>query len=71
LSVDAIPYTVAELEAKKHNFELVKNADGITVHVDVKQMGVGGDCSWGCDVLDVYKVHPDDYAYEFYIQGTE
>jgi hypothetical protein len=71
LSVGATPYSTSEVEAKNHNYELVKNTAGTVVHVDVKQMGVGGDCSWSCDILDKYKIHPGNYTYQFYIRADE
>jgi beta-galactosidase len=46
LSFSAWPYKMEELERVKHPFEIRRSED-ITVNVDYRQMGVGGDDSWG------------------------
>ncbi|HJZ38760.1 MAG TPA: glycoside hydrolase family 2 TIM barrel-domain containing protein [Bacteroidales bacterium] len=33
--------------------------------IDYKQMGVGGDNSWGARPLDKYMLHPGEYNYQF------
>ena len=46
LSVSAWPYAMEDIKKAMHPFELPER-DFITVNVDYKQMGVGGDNSWG------------------------
>lgn len=36
-------------------------------NIDFKQMGVGGDNSWGAKPLEKYMMYPGEYAYEFTI----
>jgi beta-galactosidase len=52
LSVSAWPYTMQDLENARHIHELPRR-DTITVNLDYKQMGVGGDNSWGA------RTHPE------------
>jgi len=46
LSVSAWPFSMQDLENANHIHELPQR-DFITVNLDYKQMGVGGDNSWG------------------------
>ena len=39
--------------------------DLVTLNVDLMQMGVGGDTSWGRPVHDQYRIPPGDYEYSF------
>ena len=41
--------------------------DFIEWTIDFKQMGVGGDNSWGAKPLDKYMLYPGEYSYEFTI----
>mgnify|MGYP006282142565 FL=1 len=62
------PYTQENLEEARHPYELVK-AGNLTVNIDYKQMGVGGDNSWGARPHDEYELHPDKtYAWRFRIE---
>ena len=40
----------------------------VNVNVDYKQMGIGGDNSWGYMALEKYLIEPADYNYSFLIQ---
>lgn len=51
LNVSALPYMPQELEQARHHFEL-PGAYETVVRISSRQMGVGGDDSWGA------KVHP-------------
>jgi beta-galactosidase len=62
LSVNALPYTTADLEGPKHPYELTLR-DFVTLNVDLKQMGVGGDNSWGAQPHGEYRLKPQAYAY--------
>lgn len=67
LSVSAWPYSQNMLESNTHDFELEKSGK-IVVNIDHKQMGVGGDNSWGQTVMEQYQVKPGNYSYKFTLQ---
>jgi beta-galactosidase len=69
LSVSAWPYSQEVLENTTHNVELIK-AEHMVVNIDIKQMGVGGDNSWGLPVLDQYLIKPGKYSYGFTLQSV-
>ena len=46
IEFSALHYTEEELGSKEHPYELVKSKD-VEVNLNYKQMGVGGDDSWG------------------------
>ena len=39
----------------------------ISLNIDLKQMGVGGDNSWGARTLSKYTINPGNYSYSFTI----
>jgi len=69
LYVCAWPYTMEDLEQAKHIHELPR-CDTITVNLDYKQMGVGGDDGW----TERARPHPEyrlplkTYEYSFRLQ---
>jgi len=69
LSVSAWPYTMEDLESAKHIHELPRR-DTVTVNLDYKQMGVGGDDGW----TEKARPHPEyrlpvkAYTYSFRLQ---
>ncbi|MGZ3755777.1 MAG: glycoside hydrolase family 2 TIM barrel-domain containing protein [Mucilaginibacter sp.] len=68
LSMSAWPYTQKNIETAKHTNKL-KDAGFITLNIDLKQMGVGGNDSWS-DVgapLDKYQIPAKAYNYSFYL----
>jgi len=61
----ALPYSQAELESKNHVFELVKDTT-VILNINLRQMGVGGDNSWGAKPHDEFLIFPNksyDYSY--------
>jgi len=54
----------------KHGAELMP-ADFITWNIDLLQMGVGGDNSWGRPVHEKYTIPPKVYKYSFKIKPFE
>jgi beta-galactosidase len=61
------PYTAFELENAQHHYEL-PNVHYTVVTVAGKQMGVGGDDSWGAPVHDEHLIHANqDMEFEFVI----
>ncbi|MBW8000967.1 MAG: DUF4981 domain-containing protein [Planctomycetes bacterium] len=64
LNISAWPYTMKTLENAKHPFELLQ-AQNITLNLDYRQMGVGGDDSWGAHTHPQYTLPPKVYSYAF------
>lgn len=69
LSVSAWPYTTKDIEVALHTYDL-KKRDFITLNIDYKQMGVGGDDSWSKKALphQQFRVPAKDYSYSFTIK---
>jgi beta-galactosidase len=57
LMVTAWPYSAEDLAAARHDVDLPRR-DFITVSLDHRQMGVGGDNSWGLPVHEEYRLPP-------------
>jgi len=49
---------------KRHPFEL-ERSDSLTLNIDYKQMGVGGDTSWGARTHRQYRLEEEHYSYSF------
>ena len=64
IDVSVWPYTMADLEKARHIHELPQR-DTITVNLDYKQMGVGGDDSWGARTHREYTLPAKSYSYRF------
>ena len=65
LSVSAWPYAQEDLAEATHNRDLPKR-DFITVNIDHRQIGVGGDNAWGAPVNDPYLIASDRaYTWSF------
>lgn len=69
LSVSAWPYTTQNIDNALHTYDL-KKEDFITLNIDYKQMGVGGDDSWSKNALphEQFRVPVKDYSYSFLIK---
>ena len=67
LSVSAWHFHMEELELRKHPSEILP-ADDITVNLDYRQMGVGGDDSWGALQHPEYRLPARPYRYSFRIE---
>jgi beta-galactosidase len=69
LSMSAWPWTSRQLEKAGHTFELTEN-DFITVNIDLKQMGVGGNDSWTMRAFPIqqYQIKPGHYSYSFLLK---
>ncbi|MEO1012088.1 MAG: glycoside hydrolase family 2 TIM barrel-domain containing protein [Bacteroidota bacterium] len=69
LSISAWPYTTWDIENAVHSYDL-KPRDFITVNIDHKQMGVGGDDSWSKKALPhpEYRLPAKPYSYSFLIK---
>jgi beta-galactosidase len=66
LSVSAWPYNQETLEKASHDFEL-EIGKNLVVNIDYKQMGVGGDDSWGAQTHPQYTIPPRKYTCQFRI----
>ncbi len=65
LSISAWPFTLADLAAARHPFELPR-CDINVVHMDRKLHGVGGDNSWGAKTHPKYTLSGNkDHDYTF------
>ncbi|MFX0065112.1 MAG: hypothetical protein ACFFC7_23310, partial [Candidatus Hermodarchaeota archaeon] len=43
----------------------IKPRDLVSLHIDYKQMGVGGDNSWGALPHEQYRLFAKSYSYRF------
>lgn len=68
LSMNAWPYTEANIQEAKHTYKL-KDAGYITLNIDLIQMGVGGNDSWSnvAAPLEQYQIVAKPYHYGFYL----
>ncbi len=64
IDISAWPFTMQDLEKAEHIHEL-SQSDTITVNLDYKQMGVGGDNSWGARTHTEYTLPAKSYHYRF------
>ena len=64
IDVSAWPFAMQDLEKARHIDELPRR-DTITVNLDYKQMGVGGDDSWGARTHPEYTLPAKTYHYSF------
>ncbi len=65
----ALFYSVKELDLGvklKHSNEIVED-NFVNVSIDLRQMGVGGDDSWGAHTHDQYKLLDKQYSFSFSI----
>ncbi len=67
LYVSAWPWSMEDIEKARHPVELPER-DFITVNIDYKQMGVGGDDSWGAQAHPEYTLPAKQYEYSFLIE---
>jgi len=67
LYVGAWPWSMEDIEKARHPVELPER-DFITVNIDYKQMGVGGDDSWGAQTHPEYTLPAKQYEYSFLIE---
>ncbi len=70
------PFYPSEIEhtgkgsPQKHGND-IKTGDIVTLNIDLEQMGVGGDNSWGAPVHSEYLIYPGNYQYQFSIQAIK
>jgi beta-galactosidase len=64
LSVNALHYGTADLNAGKHAFQLPRR-ESVTLNIDLKQQGVGGDNSWGAWPHEAFLIPCEKQSYSF------
>ncbi|WP_314586960.1 glycoside hydrolase family 2 TIM barrel-domain containing protein [Paenibacillus terrigena] len=65
IEANALHYTPDDLDGPLHPYQ-VKHRDDITLRVNYKQMGVGGDDSWGAKPHPAYLLLPNkEYSYSY------
>ena len=72
LNMSAWPYSEEMINKAKHTNEL-KPSGFITLNIDLKQMGVGGNDTWS-DVaapLEKYQIKAGNYKYRFYLMPID
>jgi beta-galactosidase/beta-glucuronidase len=62
MHVDALHYTVQDLAAARHPYELTRRPETI-LHLDAAHMGVGGDDGWMAPVHPEFLVRPGRYHF--------
>ncbi|MBP3040092.1 DUF4981 domain-containing protein [Bacillaceae bacterium Marseille-Q3522] len=71
MEVNVLPYTPFELEASSHQYRLPKSRQTV-VRINDKQMGVGGDDSWGQKTHPEFTLYANQvYHYAFQIVPVE
>lgn len=55
-----------EAKSQRHTTD-IRPRDMVNLNIDYKQMGVGGDNSWGARTYDKYLIPPQNYEYSFWI----
>lgn len=67
--LNALPYTPVELEQYDHQ-HLLPESDKTVVRINNKQMGVGGDDSWGARAHSDYTLYANRvYGFSFVLKG--
>ena len=64
LSCNAMPYDASEISSVAYSWQLPKPR-ATHVNVDLSQMGVGGDNSWGATALKPHLLTADTYQYRY------
>jgi beta-galactosidase len=69
IELNALPYTITELEENDHPYKLPQS-DKVMVRVNHKQMGVGGDDTWGSKTHEEFTLYANKtYTYSYIIKG--
>lgn len=71
VEVNVLPYLPIELEEASHQYKLPES-DKTVVRVNLKQMGVGGDDSWGQKTHPEFTLYADQtYHYQFKLKPIQ
>lgn len=76
LSVSAWNFPMADIEYRPSQVERrhggsIEKKEMVWVNIDHRQMGVGGDNTWGAQVHPEYTITPQEWCYSFVLQGIE
>ena len=63
MEINALHYTPEQLNTHLHSY-MLPEPTSITLRLNQRQMGVGGDNSWGAKPLTEYQ-NPSDQTYEY------
>ncbi len=67
----ALNYSPFELQQKAHPYELTQTNE-VLVNINLRQMGLGGDNSWGAWPHDEFLIFPDTtYKYSFLLMPSD
>ena len=64
LSANALHYTTDDLQSAKHPWEMT-HRDFVTLNLDLRQMGLGGDDSWGAWPHKEFLIPAEPASYRF------
>ncbi|MCB0654795.1 MAG: DUF4981 domain-containing protein, partial [Saprospiraceae bacterium] len=68
----ALPYTIADLDGGIHKTQThssdLKAEPFTTIHIDLRQMGLGCINSWGALPLEKYRIPYQNYSFSYWIQ---
>ena len=69
INISAVPYSQRQLELARHTYDLTEEPVN-TIHIDLKQMGVGGDDSWSSNGMPhkEYVLSEKVYKFQFLLQ---
>lgn len=71
IEINALQYTPEELEAYDHPYKL-PSSEKVVVRINHKQMGVGGDDTWGGKTHEEFTLYANkSYSYSYVIQGIK
>ena len=71
VEINALPYTPKELENSDHKYKL-PISDKVVLRVNYKQMGVGGDDSWGAKTHPEFTINSNEiHSYSYKLKGIE
>ncbi|MCG8526112.1 MAG: DUF4981 domain-containing protein [Opitutales bacterium] len=67
LSCNALPWSHGEIESKAYSWQL-GNPKSTYLNIDLAQMGVGGDNSWGATCLPQYQLKQKSYEFTYTVE---
>lgn len=70
LSIGAKHYSTETIESSKYSFQMQRSPD-IFFNVDLIQMGVGGNNSWGATALRKYLLREKNYQYSYQLRPMQ
>jgi beta-galactosidase len=73
-SASALPYNIDQLDYAESRFRHpadLKVNDYVDVNIDLRQMGVGGDDSWGAKPMSEYLIPAGKYSFTFLVRTVK